>query len=167
MKAKYESMICLISPPLYHSHATLLRMKSDPVSEVCLLVNTYNVTLPYHDDLFIDQQTLDDFLSVSRDPVKSVKKVRSSPGESKMEKLSVVGLPLAEIRRRVAEINRKINGKWSCTLCGKEAATKQNSEIHIETHIQGVEFLCNLCNKKLRSTSGAKYHKCKRRETGA
>ena len=162
-------MMCFITPRLYHSLATLQRMRSDPVSEVCLLVNTYHVTLPYHADLFIDQQALDDFLSVSQDPVKSGKKGRISPGDSKMENLSVVGLPLVEIRRRVAEINRKINGKWSCTQCGKESSTKQNSELHIETHIQGVEFLCNLCNKKLRSTSGAKHHvlKCKRRERGA
>ena len=170
MKANYERGIIFIFTRPIHYHVSLRRMRFDPISEVCLLVNTYEVTLPYQGDIFIDQQSLDHFLHVSQNGVKSDKRVRGSPGQSKsfpMENITVLGIPVKEIRRQVDMINRKLEGRWRCSQCGKEARTKQNSEHHIETHIRGVEFICNLCNKRLRSTSSAKYHVCKRRESGA
>ena len=170
MKANHERGIIFIFTRPVHYHVSLRRMRFDPISEVCLLVNTYEVTLPYQGDIFIDQQSLNHFLHVSQNGVKSGKKERRSSGQCKssgMENITVVGIPVKEIRRQVDLINRKLEGRWGCSQCGKEARTKQNSEHHIETHIRGVEFLCNLCNKRLRSTSSAKYHVCKRRESGA
>ena len=148
---------------LNHSLGGLLAVRMDPVKEVCLLVNTYEVTLPCEGDIFIDQTSLDSFLNLTQNEVKNGR-TKSPPGDSKrswLERITVLGLPLTEIKRKVSEIIRKIDGKWSCTECGKVANTKQNTEHHIESHIRGTEFLCNLCQKKLRSTQSARYHACK------
>ena len=140
----------------------------EPISEVCLLVNSYQVALPIPDpaDIFADQQSLDDFLSAQeRNEAKPrrQKSPRGASGGFQLENIRVMGIPLEEIKRKIALIIRKLNGKWSCSQCGKETNTKQNTERHIESHIQDMEFACELCQKRLRTTQAARSHalKCK------
>ena len=137
----------------------------DPLSEVCLLVNSYQVTLPSPGNIFVDQQSLEDFLSVQQNggKTKREKSPRIVSEGFHLENIRVLGAPLTEIKRKIGQIIRKLNGKWSCSECGKEANTKQNTERHIESHIKDVEFGCDLCQKKMKSTMGARYHalKCK------
>ena len=135
----------------------------DPMSEVCLLVDSYQVTLPIPDpgDIFVDQESLQDFLNISEGKTKGQKSPKKKGFV--MENIRVLGLPLAEIKLKISQIIRKLNGKWSCSQCGKETNSKQNTESHIESHIKDKQFACNLCQKRLKSTQTARIHalKCK------
>ena len=141
----------------------------DPIRKVCLLVNSYQVTLPIpdSDDIFIDQKSLEDFLAV-QEGNEGETQWQKSPGKKGflLENIRVLGAPLTEIKRKISQIIRKMNGKWSCSQCGKEAASRQNTERHIESHIKDMEFGCDLCQKKMRSTMGARYHALKCRISG-
>ena len=37
-----------------------------------------------------------------------------------------------------------------CSLCGKRAKQKIQIQYHIETHMDGLEFPCKLCDKTFR-----------------
>ena len=177
MKVKYFIVKMTYQFPSYyvkklaHSVVVFLRVRTtkppsmDPISEVCLLVNSYQVTLPTPGDIFVDQKTLDEFLSVQENgrKTKRQKSARVSSEGFHLENIRVLGTPLTEIKRKIGQMIRKLNGKWSCSQCGKETNTKQNTERHIESHIKDMEFGCNLCQKRLKSTQGARYHalKCK------
>jgi len=54
----------------------------------------------------------------------------------------------------------KIDGSWTCTMCGKTAKTKQNLKSHIENnHIEGILHKCNKCQKQYKSRSNLNSHK--------
>ena len=48
--------------------------------------------------------------------------------------------------------------KWRCTVCGKKSARKDHSRTHAETHIEGLSYPCNHCDKVSRSTSALAVH---------
>ena len=66
------------------------------------------------------------------------------------------GKVLANMENLKAQINsmmeKVIEGdyKWKCTVCGKRSRTGQDISRHIETHIEGVSHLCNLCGAEKR-----------------
>ena len=37
--------------------------------------------------------------------------------------------------------------KWKCVVCGKESTQKSNMKSHIETHMEGLSYSCNQCDK--------------------
>jgi ribosomal protein S27AE len=53
---------------------------------------------------------------------------------------------------------------WVCTRCGKtatDARTKANLKRHIEVHIEGVSYNCDMCGKTSGSKNGLQQHKAK------
>ena len=56
------------------------------------------------------------------------------------------------------EIMGKENGVWRCKQCGKTAKMKHHIRSHIETHIEGVSYSCNICAKSFRSRSSLQVH---------
>ena len=66
-------------------------------------------------------------------------------------------------------IETDTEGKFRCTLCGKEAVGKfdtgsgraiarSNLKKHIETHFEGLSFPCQLCGKIFRSRNALQIH---------
>ena len=56
------------------------------------------------------------------------------------------------------------SGKNSCSVCGYSSNKSFNVKEHIETHIDGLTFSCDLCNTQLRSRTTLRNHrnyKCK------
>ena len=76
-----------------------------------------------------------------------------------------------EVRNAVQQyIETDSNGKFKCTICGKEAPgnydtgagrskARCNLENHIETHLEGLSFPCQLCGKTFRSRNALAKHK--------
>ena len=76
-----------------------------------------------------------------------------------------------EVRNAVQKyIETDSNGKFKCTICGKEAPgnydtgagrskARCNIENHIETHLEGLSFPCQLCGKTFRSRNALAKHK--------
>jgi hypothetical protein len=53
---------------------------------------------------------------------------------------------------------------WTCTKCGKsavDARAKFNLKRHIEVHIEGVAYSCDICGKSSGSKNGLAQHKAK------
>lgn len=53
---------------------------------------------------------------------------------------------------------------WACSRCGKQAQDargKANLRRHIEVHIEGVSYTCDICGKSSGSKNGLNQHKAK------
>ena len=76
----------------------------------------------------------------------------------------------------MSEIDAKINenlevlddGNFRCRICGKDTTgnlktpkrvLKQNMKGHIETHIEGLSYPCQLCGKEFRSKNSFSVHR--------
>ena len=72
---------------------------------------------------------------------------------------------VSEVKERVKQYMEKAtNGKFRCTICGKEAVgeaknAKTNLMNHVETHLEGLSFPCQLCGKTFRSRNAFNIHK--------
>ena len=64
-----------------------------------------------------------------------------------------------ELDEQINSMMLKVDGKWSCTVCGKVASQKSNMTQHIEAnHIEGMTHTCNQCGKPSRSRHALHVH---------
>ena len=57
-------------------------------------------------------------------------------------------------------VERAENGKFKCTLCGKEAKQKIQIQYHIEgVHMEGLSLPCNICGRTFSSRNAFTVHK--------
>merc|ERR1719418_421280 len=73
---------------------------------------------------------------------------------------SLVNQPEGSIDAKVAvdDLVEKTTEGWMCRTCGK--ITKNSSDIrrHAESHIEGLSFSCQLCDKTFRSRNSMATH---------
>ena len=85
------------------------------------------------------------------------------------DKIEVSPEDISELKRTIEQyIEKDADGKFACTLCGRKGVgeaknARSNLERHIETHLEGLSFPCQLCGKTFRSTNSFKTHKYKNR----
>ena len=48
---------------------------------------------------------------------------------------------------------------WKCNTCGKTATLKKNMKVHVEIHMEGLSFPCQLCSQSFRSRNQLNNHK--------
>ena len=66
----------------------------------------------------------------------------------------------SEVNNRIEQhIEALDDGKYKCELCGKIASLKHHIKNHIETHLDGLSFPCQLCGKTFRSRNAYSIHK--------
>ena len=73
----------------------------------------------------------------------------------------VTGLTSEEISAKIRSMYQKIDGVWTCNECGKISNNKTTSgdiRLHVETHLDGLCYSCNLCHKEFRSKNAFKCH---------
>ena len=64
-----------------------------------------------------------------------------------------------EIDMKVKELITKENGMFTCNSCGKVGGDISNMQRHVETHIDGLAYPCQLCGKTFRSRNSLSKHK--------
>ena len=64
-----------------------------------------------------------------------------------------------ELDKTVDGLFESENGFFKCKVCGKTNSKKQNMQKHVEIHIEGLSFDCDLCNKTFRSRESLCNHK--------
>ena len=64
---------------------------------------------------------------------------------SKKEKIKI-GPSLDEYKKKVSELMSKNGGKWECKKCPYSTRIKMHLKDHVEMHIQGYRFECNVCD---------------------
>jgi len=68
---------------------------------------------------------------------------------------------IEEIDQKIEELTDRVNGVWTCKACGKTSKRRRDLGWHIETHLDGLSFPCNDCDKTFRSRSALDNHRRK------
>ena len=64
-----------------------------------------------------------------------------------------------EIKAKVKELSEKIDGIYVCKVCQKSSSHHHTLLRHIETHIEGLSYSCQHCEKTFRSVNSLTSHK--------
>ena len=64
-----------------------------------------------------------------------------------------------EIEEKIKELLQKIDGMWTCMVCDYTSKFSTSVRKHVEKHIDGLSYSCNLCNKDFRLVGTLKRHK--------
>ena len=53
------------------------------------------------------------------------------------------------------------DGRYQCIICGKVSVNRKRSDMrkHIEIHIDGLSYTCDICQKKFKSKNSLSTHK--------
>ena len=75
-------------------------------------------------------------------------------------KVSLESNEQSEVAQKVKELLANgENGLLTCNACGKSGTDKRNMRRHVETHIDGLSYPCQLCGKTFRSKHSLSNHK--------
>ena len=64
--------------------------------------------------------------------------------------VAVSGHDQNEVNKKVREIILKENDYFKCTACGKMSKDRRNMRRHVEIHIEGLSYECQVCNNTFR-----------------
>ena len=71
---------------------------------------------------------------------------------------------MEELDQKLEEMyERQPDGKFMCHSCGKMTRFKRDAMEHAETHIDGLSFPCQYCDKSFRSRNALRSHILKNR----
>ena len=76
----------------------------------------------------------------------------ASEGEATFKKVNV------DLDTMISSMMEKIDGKWTCTKCGKTGKDKYATTMHIEKHIDGMSHPCEHCGKIYRTRNSMQAH---------
>ena len=63
----------------------------------------------------------------------------------------VASLNTQEIKNKMKELYKKIDGVWKCMACDYNTANSSGTMLrHVETHMDGLSYTCNICSKEFR-----------------
>ena len=63
-----------------------------------------------------------------------------------------------DIDRQLDELIQKEGSQYRCKPCGKMSSRKYHAYEHAETHMEGLSFNCQMCDKTFRSRSSYRQH---------
>ena len=63
-----------------------------------------------------------------------------------------------EANERINELIEKVDGGFSCKACGKISKEIRNHKRHVETHIEGLSYSCQFCDKVFRYSNARNIH---------
>ena len=75
---------------------------------------------------------------------------------NKGSKFDVTDMTPEEIREKINSMYQKIDGIWTCNECGQ--TSNKNIRLHVETHLEGLSYPCNLCQQEFRSKNSLYCH---------
>ena len=123
------------------------------------------------------EDTVNDYVPEENTEIhmKNSKPLKTDKEVIKPRKLSTSKLVANNTDISAREIDQKLNeyiirgedGVYSCGYCGKigDKSSKRNMRNHVETHMEGLSFPCQSCDKTFRSRNllnvhKSKYHRC-------
>ena len=77
--------------------------------------------------------------------------------------INVESLTTEEINMKMKELYEKTDDGWRCLACDhtSKGIVSSNMRMHVETHMDGLCFTCNICDKEFRSRNSLNLHKNK------
>ena len=110
-----------------------------------------------HEETFVSNENL----SPKMNPPRKQTKVNNS-GERNLIALAS-NEDYSHVKEKIQENIQKIeDGSWKCKVCGVVKTGPNKYKLmtsHIETHIEGVSYPCQLCDKTFRSKNSLTCHK--------
>ena len=94
-----------------------------------------------------------------------VKKQFVGPPESDVSKIDVTMLTSEEIQEKIKELIMKTDDVWTCMACDYISKSRSNVRKHVDKHIDGLSYSCNLCNKEFRLVNSLNCHRKKVHKT--
>ena len=82
---------------------------------------------------------------------------RAMPNDA--ARINVGNMTPEEIEAQTKELYQKVDGVWTCLQCGKTSNVHCNMKFHVETHMDGLCYPCNICSKEFRSKNTLNFHK--------
>ena len=61
--------------------------------------------------------------------------------------ISAIGHTQEEVEQTISDLITKESDFHKCTVCGKLSKDRGNLKRHVEVHIDGLSYQCNLCEK--------------------
>ena len=92
----------------------------------------------------------------------------SVPDKHVTNKIHMDTIEESEIDLKINELLSKENGILTCIICGKSKTSKDISNMrrHVETHIEGLSYPCQMCGKQFKSRNAFNCHKSQNRCKG-
>ena len=109
-------------------------------------------------------ETVLDESSIKMDAnVGSSPKRQSRAARKDVEKVDVAFMTSNEVEEKRKELYKNDNGIWKCLACDYMSSSLKSSQIrlHVETHLDGLCYNCEICNKEFRSRHMIYQHKKK------
>jgi len=73
--------------------------------------------------------------------------------------VSVIGHNQNEVDQKIRDLITKESDMYKCTVCGKLSNHLANMKRHVEVHIDGLSYSCNICDKTFRNKQAMQSHK--------
>ena len=71
----------------------------------------------------------------------------------------VTSLTPEETEEKIAELYEKVDNVWRCLACEYTTTYSSHVRRHVEKHITGLSYTCNLCSKEFRLSNSLSNHK--------
>merc|ERR1712189_26276 len=84
---------------------------------------------------------------------------QSTQNESITKTISVIGHIQEEVDQKIRDLITKESDIYKCTVCGKLSNHLANMKRHVEVHIDGLSYSCNICDKTFRSKPSFSMHR--------
>ena len=105
-------------------------------------------------------QVEDKSLATMKNEVNKIRRpyARAPKGAAKID---VGSLTKEEIDEKMKELYERTNEGWKCLVCShtNEGSVSSNIRKHVETHLEGLVYSCNLCAKEFRLRNSLNNHK--------
>jgi len=79
--------------------------------------------------------------------------------KQKANTISVIGHNQDEVDQKIRDLITKESELHKCTICGKLSKDSSNMKRHVEVHIDGLSYSCNICDKTFRNKQAMQGHK--------
>ena len=74
------------------------------------------------------------------------------------KRMNVSSMTTEEVEAKIEELYQNTDGVWSCLTCGFTTVKRSNIKRHVEVHIDGLLYTCNVCHKEFRSKNVLNVH---------
>ena len=117
------------------------------------------------EQMFASYDTSSSLVTATETGVVKQRKQYSRAPSNDVPKIYVGDLTPEEIEAKTKDLYQKVDGVYTCLQCGKiSTGPSCNMKFHVETHLDGLCYPCNICGKEFRSKNILKHHKARYHE---